>query len=192
MLETVYGGPVPMTYGDYPHFGNEPPRPGSDLIDHELMNGVVFYYGQRYYISPLDLAVLEDVGVPVNTLLLLGDTNDDGKIDGADLAALNANMGQSVTDGYAGGDFNGDGVVNGDDFALVYTGIGQLQRLGGKSVAGAGGCGRDGIDGDCIATAARTDRIIVILFYPRPLRERQHSTHPMKAYRRRRSSWPIR
>jgi hypothetical protein len=121
--ETVYGGPVPMTFGDYPHFGNEPPRPGSDLINNELMNGVVFFFGQRYYISPLDLAVLEDVGVPVNTLLLLGDTNDDGKIDGADLAVLNADMGLSVTNGYAGGDFNGDGVVNGDDFALFQLGL---------------------------------------------------------------------
>ena len=78
--ETVYGGPVPMTYGDYPHFGNEPPRPGSDLINDELMNGVVFYYGQAAITFHRWIwRCLKIVGVPVNTLLLLGDTNDDGK-----------------------------------------------------------------------------------------------------------------
>ncbi|MBE5228982.1 MAG: endo-1,3-1,4-beta-glycanase ExsH [Microcystis aeruginosa PMC 728.11] len=29
------------------------------------MNGVVYYYGQKYYISPLDVAILADTGVPV-------------------------------------------------------------------------------------------------------------------------------
>jgi hypothetical protein len=55
---------VPLTYGNYHHFGNADPRPGSDLIP-DLMNGVVFFRGQRYNISPLDLALLADVGVPV-------------------------------------------------------------------------------------------------------------------------------
>ena len=36
---------------------------------------------------------------------------------------LDANMGLSVTDGYAGGDFNGDGVVNSDDVALFQLGL---------------------------------------------------------------------
>ncbi|HEY1683803.1 MAG TPA: dockerin type I repeat-containing protein [Tepidisphaeraceae bacterium] len=119
----VYGGPVPITYGDYAHFGNEPPLPGSDLIQHELMNGVVFNYSQRYYISPLDLAVFQDVGVPVNATLLLGDTNDDGKIDGTDLEMLTANIGKHVTTGYAAGDLDGNGIVNSDDFALFSLGL---------------------------------------------------------------------
>jgi hypothetical protein len=35
---------------------------GGDLLD-QLMNGVVFYRGTRYDISPLDLGVLDDVGL---------------------------------------------------------------------------------------------------------------------------------
>jgi hypothetical protein len=60
----LYGGPVPLTYGNYHHFGNNSPRPGQDLIP-DLMNGVVFFRGERYDISPLDLAVLADVGLSI-------------------------------------------------------------------------------------------------------------------------------
>jgi hypothetical protein len=61
--EAQYGGPVPLTSGDYQHFGNAA-GPGAELID-DLMNGVTFYDGTRYSISPLDLAVLADAGVPL-------------------------------------------------------------------------------------------------------------------------------
>jgi len=63
--ETIYGGPVPLTSGNYIHLGNDSPRPGSDLIP-DLMNGVVFFRGTRYDISPLDVAILADTGVPVS------------------------------------------------------------------------------------------------------------------------------
>jgi hypothetical protein len=58
----VYGGPVPLTVGNYVHVGNEAPRLGAGLIG-DLMNGVTFYTGTRYDISPLDAAVLHDVGI---------------------------------------------------------------------------------------------------------------------------------
>jgi hypothetical protein len=68
-----YGNrPVPLTYSNISHFGNDTfgtfnnkglGRPGSDLLD-DLMNGVVFYRGRRYDISPLDVAVMQDVGLP--------------------------------------------------------------------------------------------------------------------------------
>ena len=58
----LYGAPAPATYGNYTHLGNVAPRPGSDLIS-DLMNGVVFYRGSRYYISALDLAILADTGI---------------------------------------------------------------------------------------------------------------------------------
>ncbi len=61
---SIYGSPVPLTYGNISHLGNNSPRPGSDIIS-DLMNGVVYYYGQKYYISPLDVAILADTGVPV-------------------------------------------------------------------------------------------------------------------------------
>ena len=60
----VYGSPVPVTYGNPWHLGNSSPRPGSDLIP-DLMNGVVFNRGTRYGISPLDVAILADTGLPV-------------------------------------------------------------------------------------------------------------------------------
>ncbi|MCF2147951.1 hypothetical protein IQ276_016260 [Desmonostoc muscorum LEGE 12446] len=61
---SVYGSSVPLTFGNSTHVGNDLPRPGSDLIA-DLMNGVVYYRGTRYNISPLDLAILQDSGVPI-------------------------------------------------------------------------------------------------------------------------------
>jgi hypothetical protein len=58
----VYGGPVPLTVGNYTHLGNEAPRPGPNLVG-DLMNGIVFYTGTRYDISRLDAAILQDVGL---------------------------------------------------------------------------------------------------------------------------------
>jgi len=60
----IYGSSVPLTYGNHGHLGNSSPRPGSDLIP-DLMNGVVFNRGTRYYISPLDVAIFADTGLPM-------------------------------------------------------------------------------------------------------------------------------
>lgn len=62
-----YGGAVPLTFGNYSHVGNSAPRGGSNLIgtDGDLMNGVVFYRGTRYQISALDLAIMQDIGLPL-------------------------------------------------------------------------------------------------------------------------------
>jgi hypothetical protein len=62
--EALYGGPVPLTYGNLYHVGNASLGPGSTLIP-DLMNGVVFNYGTRYDISPLDLAIVADTGIPI-------------------------------------------------------------------------------------------------------------------------------
>lgn len=59
LAQAVYGGPVPLTYGNIFHLGNADPRPGDDLIP-DLMNGVVFTDGVRYEISALDVAILND------------------------------------------------------------------------------------------------------------------------------------
>ena len=58
----LYGGPVPLTSGNIMHIGNAAPDPGSDLLS-DLMNGVVFHRGSRYYISELDLAIAVDTGI---------------------------------------------------------------------------------------------------------------------------------
>ena len=79
----VYGGDVPLTFGNAKHYGNRAPRPGQDLIDPNdlgLMNGVVNYTGVRRSISDLDAAFLRDAGLAMapaavpepGTLLLVG------------------------------------------------------------------------------------------------------------------------
>ncbi|MCH7526930.1 MAG: hypothetical protein IID39_05795 [Planctomycetes bacterium] len=60
----VYGGPVPLTFGNIMHLSNRAPRPGSDLVK-QLMNGVGTELGTRAFISDIDLAILTDVGLPV-------------------------------------------------------------------------------------------------------------------------------
>jgi len=58
----VYGGPVPLTLGNYAHLGNAIAGLGLDLVP-DLMNGVVFYRGVRGEISALNLAMLADTGM---------------------------------------------------------------------------------------------------------------------------------
>ncbi|MGC1274313.1 MAG: PEP-CTERM sorting domain-containing protein [Planctomycetaceae bacterium] len=62
LAQAVYGGPVPLTFGNIFHLGNTLPRPGENLIP-DLMNGVVFTDGVRYEISALDVAMLRDTGL---------------------------------------------------------------------------------------------------------------------------------
>ena len=62
LASSAYGAPVPLTFGNAKHVGNNPPRPGSDLIP-DLMNGLLFYRGVRYDITPLDLNISQDCGV---------------------------------------------------------------------------------------------------------------------------------
>lgn len=77
----VYGGPVPLTFGNLHHYGNEEPAAGSELTVDGLMNGVVTYRGTRYDISPLDIAFLKDVGLPVNNFV--GFRQDDNLVGDA-------------------------------------------------------------------------------------------------------------
>ncbi len=63
---SIYGSPVPITYGNPFHLGNNSPRPGSNLIP-DLMNGIVYNRGIRYNISNLDVAILTDTGVPITS-----------------------------------------------------------------------------------------------------------------------------
>ncbi len=61
----LYGGPVPLNAVNLHHVGNNFGSPGSELIP-DLMNGVVFNWGTRYYISSLDRAIIADTGVPIS------------------------------------------------------------------------------------------------------------------------------
>ena len=140
IAKAVYGGPVPVTYGNNWHIGNSAPRPGSDLIP-DLMNGVVYFRGMRYDISPLDLAILSDAGVATSTALIRGDFNNDGHVTAADISTMlkalvdlnvykTANR-LSDADLLSIGDIDGSGqLTNGDLNALI-----GLLRTGGGSIA---------------------------------------------------------
>jgi hypothetical protein len=60
----VHGGPVPITSTNNFHVGNPPGWPGDSLVG-DLMNGMVFDHATRYQISALDLAIMQDAGLPV-------------------------------------------------------------------------------------------------------------------------------
>ena len=63
----VNGAPVRLsqTNNNYHHVGELGAQSAAHL-NHDLMNGIAFRRGQRYFISKLDLAILEDAGLPVN------------------------------------------------------------------------------------------------------------------------------
>jgi hypothetical protein len=56
--------PLAKTRTNYHHFCEEPTGRNAELKA-DLMNGVVMEYGHRYEIGRLDLAVLEDCGIPL-------------------------------------------------------------------------------------------------------------------------------
>lgn len=66
--QAFFGGPVAVTFGNPFHLGNNPPRPGADLIP-DLMNGIVFTFQTRYRISALDVEISKDSGVAVTQYL---------------------------------------------------------------------------------------------------------------------------
>jgi len=117
----LYGGPVPLTFGNASHVANFSPRPGEDLIL-DVMNGLVFYRGTRYEISPLDLAILNDAGVP--TFYLAGDYDDDRAVDGADFLIWQQQLGAAVLKNTAA-DGNNDGIVDAADLAVWQAGFGE-------------------------------------------------------------------
>jgi hypothetical protein len=61
--QALYGGPMPLTYNNIYHFGNNPGA-GQALND-ELMFGPYYDFQKRYYITDLTRAVLTDVGINV-------------------------------------------------------------------------------------------------------------------------------
>ena len=90
-----YGGPVPLTFGNPGHLGNESPRPGGQLVS-DVMNGITLFRGTRYSVSQLDLAILQDLGLPVTgqpiataaTQIQAGDADQDFDFDQLDLVRV--------------------------------------------------------------------------------------------------------
>jgi hypothetical protein len=59
----LYGKPVPLahTSNNYHHVAED--RSDPKLAD-DLMNGITFAWSRRYFISPLDITILNDCGLP--------------------------------------------------------------------------------------------------------------------------------
>lgn len=116
----VYGGDVPITYGNPFHLGNLEPRPGEALLP-DLMNGVVFFHGNRYVITNLDLAICADTGLPVRPNCP-GDADFSGVVAFPDLNIVLSNFGQVAEN--LPGDVNVDGRVDFTDLNIVLSNFG--------------------------------------------------------------------
>lgn len=120
---SVYGGPVPLTYGNGAHVGNSLPRPGTNIAN-DLMNGIGFFRGTRYAISDLDLAILADTGLAIrNVTVIPGDANLDGIVNLADFNIFRAHFGQSGD--FTKGDFDDSGLVGLNDFSILKLNFGR-------------------------------------------------------------------
>jgi hypothetical protein len=123
----TYNMSIPLITGVNPLTGEGPvplsncfgPDPDTQLT----LTGFEFYISKNND-DPLTIYIDNVKAQP-----LLGDTNDDFQVDSTDLDTVMANMGKTVTGGFADGDFNGDGVVNADDFALYEYGAAQYNFL---------------------------------------------------------------
>jgi len=62
----LWGRPVPLakTRNNYHHVCDVAQGPQAKLKD-ALMNGITFEYGRRYPITPMDLAIVADCGIPL-------------------------------------------------------------------------------------------------------------------------------
>ncbi|MGU3537951.1 calcium-binding protein [Methylobacterium sp. A54F] len=144
--QAVFGGPVPLTVGNYGHYGNIAEPPGTNPLA-GLMNGVAVYRGARYVINDLDLAILTDVGVPVlqprtgtegadlvsygplaQEVLLLG--GNDTAVAGGGNDVVYGNQGDDLLFGNQGADTlwggqGDDGIYGGQGDDLVLGNIGR-------------------------------------------------------------------
>jgi hypothetical protein len=126
--EASHGGPVAITFGNNFHIGNDLPRPGSDLVP-DLMNGVVFYRGTRYDISPLDRAILSDVGVAL-VEPASGDYNHDGKVDAADYTLWRDTVGSTTN---LAADGNGNNQIDAGDYDVWKSNFGNHSGSGASA-----------------------------------------------------------
>jgi hypothetical protein len=115
------GAGVPLTFGNVAHVANFSPRPGEDLLL-DLMNGLVFYRGSRYDVSPLDVAILRDSGV--GAIYRAGDYDVDRDVDGNDFLLWQRTLGSAVSS-RGGADGNANGTVDAGDLMVWRTHLGE-------------------------------------------------------------------
>ena len=105
----TYGGPVPLAIGSPYHYGNDPPAPGSDLLDN--LEARFASRGAMEDIAPIDVAIVKDLGLPINSFVgfrtddvISGDARNNviKGLEGSD--TLIGNAGDDAIDGGTGRD----------------------------------------------------------------------------------------
>jgi Ca2+-binding RTX toxin-like protein len=139
---SAYGENVPLTSNNLFHYGNQS-GPGTDLVDDGLMNGVTFHRGNHYTISSLDLAILDDTGVPI--VDVFGSPGDDLLVGSNDPQSMRSYAGSDLVVGHDGGDRIKTGP--GSDYADAGSGNDVLLGEAGRDWL-RGGDGDDLIVGD--------------------------------------------
>lgn len=80
----------------------------------------------KYYLASKEKNVSDIFSsVQFSESMRAGDANDDNKVNGSDLAIINARIGKQTNEGPANGDVNYDGKVNGADLAIINSNIGK-------------------------------------------------------------------
>lgn len=152
-VQAVYGGAVPLTRGNYAHYGNSNAFPGtSDDPLTGLMNGVVYHRGYRYGIGAIDLAILADNGVgtiadDIFTIGLMRAFNGGAGVDTVRFDTIDAGVTLSL--GRAGPqETGGAGIVELTAIENV-LGTAAADRLTGSAAANRidGGAGADTLAG---------------------------------------------
>ena len=150
--KAVLGRDVPLTTGNYAHYGlsNAFPGTANDPLT-GLMNGVVYYRGYRYTISDLDAAMLADLGLPTVRDSIYDETwlaDIDG---GPGVDVFKADYSARTESLRVVRDLNGDIFVPSSLANLASVHLRNVERLDIKLGSGAdqvtGGIGDDRIDG---------------------------------------------
>lgn len=124
-----YRAPVPMTFGAPFHLGNEPPRPGADLLN-DVMSGKPLARGLRYQVSILDFAILEDARVPI-IIPCPCDLTHDGFVDDLDFALFTQSYdlydcADPAMPSGCPSDFNKDSAVDDSDYLIFVQSYGDF------------------------------------------------------------------
>lgn len=121
----IVPGGVPLTFYGIYAVGNERPGIGADLLT-SVMNGVSFEYGRRYRLTALEVAMLNDAGLPTLPLCP-GDATFDGVVNFDDLLAVMSAYGSQPlfpAPQPLEGDVTGDSTVDFADMSAVLAAYG--------------------------------------------------------------------
>jgi len=146
----LVGHAVPLTPGNYTHYGTVAAPPGSGDPLAGLMNGLAYYRGARYAISDLDLAIMADAGLGTVRNDIFDETwlaDIDG---GAGVDIFKADYGARTESLRVVRDLNGDIFVPSSLKSLAAVHLRNVERLdlklGGGNDEVMGGTGDDRID----------------------------------------------